>query len=629
MKKVVRLLEDNNIQFSFVDKDELEKSEDIVFVLADNINYKSLQEQGIAHRQNKVFYFHRLLSTLLIGPLVLDKEDPCLYCSISNMKQQGTENLLTVCADKEVPFLWDKLTEVFLKEFFQIAKSDAGYLERYHCYLENINFNSGETKQFRLVKDEFCSFCGELEEDNENSFSGVFHKDIKPEPEKYRINTEVKTDELFKRYYDTTTGVFTHFYREYLSSNIPAYGLELKLAPNYVEAGFGRAYSKKRAEDICRLEAIERYCGCFDRKTESKIYASYEEVKDIAINPERLGLHTTEEWEHPAYRIKRYSETLPVYWKWVYSMREKRKLLIPEQSIYYGDNFYRDDSANRFVYESSNGMALGSSFEEAVLHGLFEVIERDNFLCEWYNRFPLQEIDVESTNLKELKELIFLLKQSGIEVRFFDISMELGIPTVWALIHNTNGDAAMKCYNAAGSNFNPEKALESAALEVLTSLPIYEKQIKESEEMRKRVNMLISNPKAVTEFHDHVLYYASQENSKILDFALKTDNCNSIKEVYKAYYKENKYKNSYLSEDLEELLDKVLLYYDDAYIVDLTPKLIEKQGLHVAKVFVPGMLPIAFGQQYKRIINKRILDERIRRGLSTEFDMNLNPHPFP
>lgn len=82
------------------------------------------------------------------------------------------------------------------------------------------------------------------------------------------------------------------------------------------------------------------------------------------------------------------------------------------------------------MYDSSNGLALGSSREEAVLHGLFELIERDHFLCAWYNRLPLQELDIEDTGLDELKQLLYFLELVGIQVRFFDITMELRVPSV-------------------------------------------------------------------------------------------------------------------------------------------------------------------------------------------------------
>ena len=626
---IISLLTQEGITVNLVTTEDAKKSDEIIFIFSDSINKEKLETMGLSHESSEVFYFHNVLNSILVGPLVLDKDDPCIFCSLSHMKQQGTENLITVCSDKKLPFALDENADKFLIDFFKAVIENPVYLNRYHGYYEHININLGDVKRFRLVKDEFCTYCGTLEEDNMDNFNGIFSKDKKVEPGKFRVKAEVETDSLFNDYYDTTTGVFSHAYREYLSSTIPAFGLEMKLGKNYTEAGFGRAYTRKKAEEISRLEAIERFCGCFNRKTESKIYGSYEEFKDIAIDPETLGLHSSEEWSHPAYKIKRYSKDIPIYWKWVYSIKNNKKVLIPEQSIYYGDNFFRKSGSNRFVYESSNGMALGTTFEEALLHGLFEVIERDNFLCEWYNRFQLQEIDINSTSLTELKEISFYLKQKGFYLRLFDISMELEIPTVWALLYNDNEDAGMKCYNAAGSNFNPEKAVECAALEVLTSLPIYDLQIKESKEMTDRVNMLISNPKAVTEFHDHVLYYSSSENAKVLDFALKTNNMKPINEVYKSFYEDNKYKNQYLSEDLEAILKEVLNHYDDVYIVDLTPSAVAKRDLSVAKVIVPGMLPIAFGQQYKRIVNKRLVDERIRRGLSLEFEINTNPHPFP
>lgn len=252
----------------------------------------------------------------------------------------------------------------------------------------------------------------------------------------YRLRSEMNTEAILRKWYDPDGGTITHRYRELRSSYIEAGGMELRIGPAYVETGFGRAYRRQDAMKLAVLEALERYCGMCDRTAPAAKRFSYEQVSEQAVDPAVFGLHDVIAMAHPAFRLLQYKENLPVYWTPVLSMKERREVLVPEQLVYFADGHFRSGT-NRFVYDSSNGLALGSTWEEAALHGLFEVIERDNFLCAWYNRLPLREIDISGSPLEELKQLIYFLELEGIQIRFFDISMELKVPSVWALAYDT------------------------------------------------------------------------------------------------------------------------------------------------------------------------------------------------
>lgn len=58
--------------------------------------------------------------------------------------------------------------------------------------------------------------------------------------------------------------------------------------------------------------------------------------------------------------------------------------------------YYSSPCRQGFVYETSNGCALGGSLEEAVLYGMLEVVERDSFLLTWYAQLPLPRLDPRS-----------------------------------------------------------------------------------------------------------------------------------------------------------------------------------------------------------------------------------------
>lgn len=65
-------------------------------------------------------------------------------------------------------------------------------------------------------------------------------------------------------------------------------------------------------------------------------------------------------------------------------MSQNRPILVPESIAYYSLG-HRD----AYVYETSNGCAIGGSLEEAIFHGILEVVERDAFLLTWYAELPL------------------------------------------------------------------------------------------------------------------------------------------------------------------------------------------------------------------------------------------------
>ena len=94
--------------------------------------------------------------------------------------------------------------------------------------------------------------------------------------------------------------------------------------------------------------------------------------------------------------FKEYSPDLKYYWVWGYSLIHDSPYLIPEQLAYYVDPdlIYdrRNKPINRFVYDTSNGLALGSTRSEAVLHGIFELLERDAFLSMWYSGMNVKDV---------------------------------------------------------------------------------------------------------------------------------------------------------------------------------------------------------------------------------------------
>lgn len=104
------------------------------------------------------------------------------------------------------------------------------------------------------------------------------------------------------------------------------------------------------------------------------MHGSFHDLEDYALNPLTLGVHTNEHYNRDGFPFKPFDPDYEQNWVWGYSLSQNRTILVPESIAYYSLG-HRD----AYVYETSNGCAIGGSLEEAIFHGILEVVERDAF----------------------------------------------------------------------------------------------------------------------------------------------------------------------------------------------------------------------------------------------------------
>lgn len=246
------------------------------------------------------------------------------------------------------------------------------------------------------------------------------------------------------------------------------------------------------------------------------------------------------------------------------------------------------------------------------MYGLLEIIERDNFLKTWYGTIPVDEINLKSLGLSE--EVLRAIKHAdndGYDTRVYDISTDLNIPCFWALVRSRTRKNVFS-YSAAGCNPDYSKAAETALMEALVGISTRNNWNKKSE---------FQEPSKVARMEDHVNYYLTDKHAEAFDFLDKSEKVMFSKEKF--IHPRN------TLECLRLLIEKILIKYDDIYVVNLTSRYMESLGIFTVKVLVPGMLPITFGVQNERVSMMRINNERSRKGLETLSDVNVFPHPFP
>jgi len=140
---------------------------------------------------------------------------------------------------------------------------------------------------------------------------------------------------------------------------------------------------------------------------------------DVALSPAEVVAY------HPAR---------PVDWVSGYSVRRARPVWVPARHVFLG---YDADAP--YMYETSNGVAVGACLEEAMLHALLEVIERDAFLMTWYARQVPRRIRPGTFTHRPIQVLLDHLDGLGYRTGVYDVSQESGVPSVWVQAARSGG----------------------------------------------------------------------------------------------------------------------------------------------------------------------------------------------
>ena len=466
-----------------------------------------------------------------------------------------------------------------------------------------------------------CPICGRLPEDDEELARIVLKPSLKIGTETYRSRSmdELK-DVLAKEYLDARTGFLNGKMVDLVSPfadasiNLPLFGGD--------EACAGRTHSYADSEMTAILEGLERYCGLSPRGKRSVVHDSFRNVQDQALDPLRVGVHAKEQYERSDFPFKPFDPERPIDWVWGYSFLQQRPILVPELLAYYSSG-----CGHGFVYETSNGCALGGSLEEAIFYGMLEVVERDSFLMTWYARLPLPRLDLRSVQDRELNWMTERLETvSGYELYLYKSTMEHGIPSVWALAKNKK-EQGVNLICAAGAHPDPIRAAKSAIHELAGMLLTVSEKF---EENREQYEQMLHDPYQVVQMEDHSMLYGLKQAEERLDFLLNDDR---PMQTFEEAFEPTSW-NADLTDDLKVMLLVFRRLNLEVIVVDQTTPETLRNGLHCVKVLIPGMLPMTFGQHLIRLTG---LDRVLRipaelsyspEPLSPE-QLNPYPHPFP
>lgn len=521
-----------------------------------------------------------------------------------------------------------------LKRFFSTLLAQYGggsLLKNEHSLYRKVirlDLMNSRTSEHRFISVVDCPTCSTIPDNSPETAMIQLQPKMKAQGSDSRVeNKKLGLDSLKRDFNDRHIGLVKHVYYSLSSNLMPMFSAELPIMHTHeVESGYGRSETRENAEMVAILETLERHGGHSPKGQKTVVRGSYHQLKDNAINPRDLMLHDAEIQALDEHVLQPYSDDLEFSWVWCCSLLNDRPILIPEQSIFYYLLNTPETKVNRFIYETSNGCALGGALEEAIFYGLLELVERDAYLTTWYGQFTPREIDLRSIDDDRIQSLLDRTDARGLDLHVFDMRVGIDVPIVWCMIVDPAEDAPVKSYCAAGAHLVPENAIYSGLIEVTTSMGVYQESMPP---LRDKALEMLEDDSKVVEMHDHVLLYSVPESYERLQFLFSDEPKASLKEVYGHHYGKA---NRNITEDLHELMDKVKGYADDVIVADLTFEELNEHQLYCVKVIAPGLMPVTFGHQYRRISLERINKYALASGkkpFDSVADLNPFPHNFP
>lgn len=567
----------------------------------------------------------------VVGPLVRPGTPGCSQCADLRRLMAGFDRKemwelqLRLTAHGEMPRdAWASRTGLLQVAHLLVAEAQR-VLQGRRAQLEGqvflINLKTLKSSRHFFLPDPLCLVCGRLPDDSPIAARISLQPSLKINADSYRCRPMDDLKKvLVKDYLDYRTGLLNGKMHDLMSPfadasvNLPLFTAD--------EGTAGRTHSYAESELTAILEGLERYCGLAPRGKRTVIHDSYRNLEDQALNPVKVGVHAKEQYERPGFPFKPFDPDRPIDWVWGYSFLQERPILIPKLLAYYSLG-----CGDGFVYETSNGCALGGSLEEAIFYGILEVVERDSFLMTWYAQLPLPRLDPSSADDQELQLMVDRLKAvAGYDLYLFNSTMENGIPSVWALAKNRK-QKGVNLICAAGAHLDPVRAVKSAIHELAGMMLMLDEKF---EANREKYEQMFHDPFLVQQMEDHSMLYSLPQAQERLQFLLDENRpLRTFDEEFK-----RKARHADLTDDLRDFFQVFRRLNLEVIVVDQTTPEILRNGLYCVKVLIPGMLPMTFGYHLTRVTGlERVLRVPVELGYAeqplTLEQLNPHPHPFP
>ncbi len=259
--------------------------------------------------------------------------------------------------------------------------------------------------------------------------------------------------------------------------------------------GLGISKNKQEALVGCIAEAIERYCMSYIPETE--LYKDYWEKLDKEHKVGNFYLYSEDQYLEYNNFLNPMKDK--IYWTKMYSLNKNKYIYWPASLVYLP--FEIDKPVAELT---STGMAAGSSIQMSIQSGLLELIERDSLMINFKQRLNPPEIDLNTIENEDVKQLINKIKEEY-NIKTYKLYTDLKVPTYLSYIWNKEGKEIHYGIGAA-TNLDSDISIYKSLKECLFT-NFYSKNIMD---LRK------DNVDKINTLYEHFLYYQGSNFNDLL-----------------------------------------------------------------------------------------------------------------
>jgi ribosomal protein S12 methylthiotransferase accessory factor len=340
--------------------------------------------------------------------------------------------------------------------------------------------------------------------------------------------------------------------------------------------------------------------------------------------PEEMPLFSAEQYATPGFLYAPFTEDTRLSWMEGRRLRSGEAVWVPAQLVEMLHVFHPEEAM--IGYSVSGGLSCHVSEEDALFHGITEVIERDQVNLCWYSRITPSQLVVDrepdDPRLRVLLEDVAALPG---DVRFYSHSVDFPEVPVVTAVQMDDWLKRLAWNGGGGVGIDGEAALYGAISEFCQAertmrMSVLAPERSVSEAVAAMFDIAEhADAEQMTLFFQAIGYYGHRVNQHKLDWYIRDNPTAGLSELPLC-------RPGTATERLAHVDEVLAARGIDPIVFDFTPDGMD--ALRLMKVFIPE-LTYAFLQSKPMFAHPRFTEVPEALGLPVPEELNRDPLPYP
>ncbi|AYD90874.1 hypothetical protein D5R93_07215 [Actinomyces lilanjuaniae] len=378
----------------------------------------------------------------------------------------------------------------------------------------------------------------------------------------------------------------------------------------------GAGFSAKEARTAAIGESLERYAAGIYNGSSLRL-SSYNSLDDEAVDPTLFKFFTDQQFGRMNLPLVPFDNDTIIRWVKAVRWSDKVDVWVPACQVFLP--YRRLEGESVFAQSISTGMAVGPSYEQAVLSGLQEIVERDALAISWMHRLPPRKMLPSVLGSLTLPEFHHGLSKDW-KVELYDITLDVSFPVIAAVMDTYHEGNVIMSFGCACRSTH-EQAARKSFLEAAQGVTYIRRLMPSYVDWSPGENF-----DNLEDFNHHAILYSMYPELRnqaryIIDPEKSTIPCRPTLPVHTDI-------GSDVNADLDFLVSEVLKTGHEVYVVDLTTVDVKMLGVRAVRVMVPGFVHLSGTHRARPLGSDRLRNLPSEVGYETVPD-NPWPHPLP